>query len=492
MFIHHFVCSMHFPTVQKHTDTETIPHFYWKNDKGVEPSRAYAFGREMVCNQKSVRNRNFFENAGHVSSSFCQTGSAEAHTKPCKTSPQGTSIKRPVIYWDHAVSWGGGFGLALAILVGLAKKMVLRRIPIYFLSTIFHDLKPKLASLSLQMVFSSLFVETLLTVDAHRLQKRRDLLAFEKLASWRRMNGFDRVADGEENWFHGHRSLPFTPEEYAAGLWPQVNTLKDAILMPRQKVSNLINEIEQGKVSGEEFAILKRLVEKRSREAAQAQVTVTPADTVQPCSLCPLNPEMPPDVCMRLESNEGRMDPERGELEPPSAGTSLETPGHQCPPNEGTWETGRTTANGFLTAGVGSNQGGNISSPTERVDTRAGTKSTTTSANINFLQQGHKLRDEEKGSEENKQFHPGGKGEKALLWNAAVTLSSFFCEEHWAVRGSLLVLRVLFLSVLYVLFLFALFYNCCYFQLTTFQQETWIKSLMYATGGQAFSRLSTP
>ena len=49
----------------------------------------------------------------------------------------------------------GGFGLALAILVGLAKnsdigrvgkKMVLRRIPIYFLSTIFHDLKPKLAS----------------------------------------------------------------------------------------------------------------------------------------------------------------------------------------------------------------------------------------------------------------------------------------------------------------------------------------------------------
>ena len=49
----------------------------------------------------------------------------------------------------------GGFGLPLAILVGLAKnsdigrvgkKNVLRRIAIYFLSTIFHDLKPKLAS----------------------------------------------------------------------------------------------------------------------------------------------------------------------------------------------------------------------------------------------------------------------------------------------------------------------------------------------------------
>ena len=60
-------------------------------------SRAYAFGREMVCSQKSVRNRNFFENAGHVSFSFCQTGSAETHTKPCKTSPQGTSIKRIAI-----------------------------------------------------------------------------------------------------------------------------------------------------------------------------------------------------------------------------------------------------------------------------------------------------------------------------------------------------------------------------------------------------------
>ena len=29
------------------------------------------------------------------------------------------------------------------------------------------------------------------TVDAHRLRKMRDFLAFEKLATWRRMNGFD-------------------------------------------------------------------------------------------------------------------------------------------------------------------------------------------------------------------------------------------------------------------------------------------------------------
>ena len=43
------------------------------------------------------------------------------------------------------------------------------------------------------------------TVEAHRLQKMRDLLTFEKLATWRRMNGFDRVADGENNWFQGPR-----------------------------------------------------------------------------------------------------------------------------------------------------------------------------------------------------------------------------------------------------------------------------------------------
>ena len=248
------------------------------------------------------------------------------------------------------------------------------------------------------------------TVKAHRLQKIRDLLAFEKLATWRRMNGFDRTADGEDNWFHGPRSLPPTPEEVTASLRSDLQELKDAILVPRQKFRNLINAFEQGKVSDEEIAILKRLVEKQSREAAQAQVTVTPVDTVQHCSPYPLNLEMPPDVCMRSESNEGNMDPELKELKSPSAGMGLETPGQQCPPNEGTWETGRTTDDGFLTAGVGSNQGGDISSPTtEHVDTRA----VRTTADITFLQQGHKPRDEDKGSEENKQFNPGGKGETA-------------------------------------------------------------------------------
>ena len=56
------------------------------------------------------------------------------------------------------------------------------------------------------------------TVNAHRLEKMRELLAFKKLATWRRMSGFDRVVEGEENWFHDRRSLPLTPEQYTASL----------------------------------------------------------------------------------------------------------------------------------------------------------------------------------------------------------------------------------------------------------------------------------
>ena len=167
------------------------------------------------------------------------------------------------------------------------------------------------------------------TVDAHRLQNMRDLLTFEKLATWRRMNGFDRVMDGEDNWFHAH-FLPPTPQEFSANLRSDLQELKNAISMPAetrpwQKTMDFVNALEQGKVSDEEFTVLKRLVEKRGREVAQ--VTVTPVDTVQHCSPCPLDPEPSPDVCVKLENNGGRMDPERGELKSSSAGTGLETPG---------------------------------------------------------------------------------------------------------------------------------------------------------------------
>ena len=143
-------------------------------------------------------------------------------------------------------------------------------------------------------------------------------------------------------------------------------------------------------------------MQRRSREAAQ--VPVTPVETVQYCSPCPLNPEIPSDVHVEMEEkDEGWMNPERDELESPSAGTDFKTPGQQCHP---IWETGQTTADGFLTAGVGSNLGKHTSPTTERVETRA----VRTTVNITFLQQGHKPKDKEKGSEENKQFNPGGEG----------------------------------------------------------------------------------
>ena len=163
------------------------------------------------------------------------------------------------------------------------------------------------------------------TVAAHRLKNIRELLAYQELATWRRMNGFDRVADGEYNWFHGPRSLPPTPKTFAANLWCEMNALKYVISMPRQKASNLINAIEQGKVSDKEFTILKRLVENRDREALQG--TVTQVNTVQHSSPYPLDPEPSPSVYVELENAEGKMGPELEELESPSAGTGLETPG---------------------------------------------------------------------------------------------------------------------------------------------------------------------
>ena len=209
----------------------------------------------------------------------------------------------------------------------------------------------------------------------------KDLQAPDKLATWRRMNGFDRVVDGEDNWFRGPRLLPPTPEEFATRLWSEVNALKDAISMPArtrpwQKTMEFLDGL-QGQLPDEELAVIKRNVEKRSREAAQ--VTVTPVHTVQYCSPRPLNPEILSDVHVKMEeTHKGGMNPERDELESPSAGTGFEKPVQLCHP---IWETGRTIADGFLTVGVGSNMGKHTSPTTKRVDMR----SVRTTANITFL-----------------------------------------------------------------------------------------------------------
>ena len=115
---------------------------------------------------------------------------------------------------------------------------------------------------------------------------------------------------GEDDW----RQLPPTPQELSASLRSDLQKLKHAILMaaentvtrPWQKTMDFVDGLK-GKLSDEELAVIKQYVEKRSREAAQAQVTVTPDDTVQHCSSCSTNPDMPSDVYFKLKSNEGKM-----------------------------------------------------------------------------------------------------------------------------------------------------------------------------------------
>ena len=307
------------------------------------------------------------------------------------------------------------------------------------------------------------------TVDALRLKNNREFLAYQQLATWRRMNDFDRV-EGEESCFHGHRSLPPTPQEYYAGLWSEVNALEESISMPaedtatRPRQKDSLDEL----LANFEFARIKEYVEKRSREAVQLQLTVTQLNTVQHSSPYPLDLEPSPSVNVELENAEGKMGPELEELELPSAGTGLETPGQQCPPNEA----------------VGSSQGEIIPPTTECVDTRTSEKSTKITADTTFLQQGHKT-----FSEQNKQFDPGGKREKAPPWKAAVALLSFSGESG---KAPCLFSVCASCSVLCVCLCFPklFFYPGDHFsaKLKDMSGDA-DKSLMYATGGQAFSRL---
>ena len=251
-------------------------------------------------------------------------------------------------------------------------------------------------------------------VAAHRLKQMRTLLMYEELATWRRDNGFDRVEDVD------HRSLPPTPEQYYAGLWLEVNALKDAISMPLQLLK-LFNAIEQDTLSDEEYATLKRCMEKRVRETAQV-TAVTRDNTVQPCSLCSPNPDRPSGVLCNLD-NEDEMDPGMEELTSSSTSTGLNTPGQLSPPNEGVWETGRIIADGILTAGVNSSQGGRTPSPPERVTRMV------TAADIPLAAATPPKRRHKTSSELNKPFDPGGRGEKAPPWNAAVPLPFFSWGE---------------------------------------------------------------
>ena len=222
------------------------------------------------------------------------------------------------------------------------------------------------------------------TVAAYRLREMKHLQAVEELATWRRAYDYDRITADDNQW--ASRPLPLTPEQFTQSLWSELNALRDATSMPEgdrfsPRAKSFIKGIGQGTVNStdaigqstanmtdEELTILRRLVEKRDREAAQ--VTVPPVSTIQHCITRSLNPEIPSDVYVsREEKDEGKMNPEPTELESPSASTGLETPGQQCLPNEGTWETGRTIKVGYLLVGMVSSQGGGNSSLAEHVGT---------------------------------------------------------------------------------------------------------------------------
>ena len=135
------------------------------------------------------------------------------------------------------------------------------------------------------------------------------------------------------------------------------------------------------------------------------------------------------------------------------------------------------------------------------MDTRASQESTTTTvAGTSSIAATPSKRRLKTSSEENKQFDPGGRGEQATPWKAAVPLPFFSGSD----AGRLLVclsgaeLRG-FLSFFFFCFVYALFFFC-FPKLSIYPGETYqqaerrgswtpIKSLMYATGGQALSRL---
>ena len=134
-------------------------------------------------------------------------------------------------------------------------------------------------------------------------------------------------------------------------MWAHVNALKKEISpsekeKSEQRVKSFLNDLEQRAASftDEQFAMLKRIMEKRGRAAAYT--IVAPIGTAQLSNLRSRCSGISLDVRICTEELiEGKMEPELGELESSSAGMSLEAPGQQCLSN---WEMERTTVDGFL------------------------------------------------------------------------------------------------------------------------------------------------
>ena len=165
------------------------------------------------------------------------------------------------------------------------------------------------------------------TVAAYRLREVKNLQAVEKLFTWRRTYGYDRIAADDNQW--ANRPLSLTPEQFTQSLWSELNALMDAISIPEgdgfsQRAKSFTKENEQGTVNStnavrqstvnltdEESTMLKRLVKKRDLDAAHA--TVAPVDTAQYRSPRSLTPEIPSDVCLSMEKkNQGMEEKDEG------------------------------------------------------------------------------------------------------------------------------------------------------------------------------------
>ena len=97
-------------------------------------------------------------------------------------------------------------------------------------------------------------------VAAHRLKKIREFLAYQELATWRRMNGFGRVSEGEKICLDGHRLLPPTSGQHTASLRLDLKKLQYAILMPAESTVTRPTGSLDELLANFEFARIKEYV----------------------------------------------------------------------------------------------------------------------------------------------------------------------------------------------------------------------------------------
>ena len=289
-----------------------------------------------------------------------------------------------------------------------------------------------------------------MTVATHHLKELRHLRTVEKLATWRRTYGFERLEDGDDYWVHD--PLPPTPEQTTASMWSDLKELKDAISMSgkersSQRVRSFINKLDRGTASctDVEFVMLKHIVEER-RGCDAAQVTVAPMDTAQHCSPRSRSPEITFDARAYMKKNdEGRI-----------ARSEISSNHHRLVrvlkhPDSSVTRSGRQDKS--LPRAVCSlawvrNFGGNTFPPTERViGTRSGSVTTTpvASSKTASLQTSRKPKYKKTASEENKQTDPGGKGEGPPPWKSGVSVLFSFSGGNSGPGCPLLVSRAFLL-----------------------------------------------